>query len=238
MVVSASIQPRLRTGPFVDRNRQRQQGGSAPPGAGDCSGSQIDKTRFGELGRDDHHREQESQGRQIDGAAKIVEGHLSAGEERNDCQQCDPGAIDLQPCDPAGAFPGELCIGDGNTPINRNMPTPNTLGDAFLGELDRTTTRTNSFLYLLTDEFPPFGGEEGPNYPVRIGVPAPLDQYSRLKTGLRLIIGIPVMLLAIVQAIILYVVAIIAWFAYNTPIRPVHFAGFVLLITGMYLLGH
>jgi multidrug transporter EmrE-like cation transporter len=31
--------------------------------------------------------------------------------------------------------------------------------------------------------------------------------------------------------------AIIAWFAYSTPIRPMHFAGFVLLIAGMYLLG-
>ncbi len=39
------------------------------------------------------------------------------------------------------------------------------------------------------------------------------EMYSRLKTGLRLIIGIPVMLLAIVQGIILYVVSIIAWFA-------------------------
>ena len=31
--------------------------------------------------------------------------------------------------------------------------------------------------------------------------------------------------------------AIIAWFVYGTPIRPVHFAGFALLNTGMYLLG-
>ena len=31
--------------------------------------------------------------------------------------------------------------------------------------------------------------------------------------------------------------AIIAWFAYGMPIRPVHFAGFALLIVGMYLLG-
>ena len=31
--------------------------------------------------------------------------------------------------------------------------------------------------------------------------------------------------------------AIIAWVAYGTPIRPVHFAGFALLIAGMYLLG-
>ena len=31
--------------------------------------------------------------------------------------------------------------------------------------------------------------------------------------------------------------AIIAWLAYSTPIRPVHIAGFALLIAGMYLLG-
>lgn len=31
--------------------------------------------------------------------------------------------------------------------------------------------------------------------------------------------------------------AIIAWFAYGTSIRPVHLAGFALLIAGMYLLG-
>ena len=31
--------------------------------------------------------------------------------------------------------------------------------------------------------------------------------------------------------------AIIAWFAYGTPIRAPHLAGFALLILGMYLLG-
>ena len=77
----------------------------------------------------------------------------------------------------------------------------------------RMIGRVNAFEYLLSDEWPPFGGDEAPQLPVRIGVPAPLGEYSRLKTGLRLIIGIPVMLLAIVQGIILYVVSIIAWFA-------------------------
>jgi hypothetical protein len=76
----------------------------------------------------------------------------------------------------------------------------------------RMSSRFNAFQYLLTDEFPPFGGEEAPDYPVRIGVPAPLGAYDRLKTGLRLIFGIPVYLLAIVQAIILSVCTIIAWF--------------------------
>jgi hypothetical protein len=77
----------------------------------------------------------------------------------------------------------------------------------------RMYSRTFSFSHLISDEWPPFGGDEAPEYPVRIGVAPPLDRYSRLKTGFRLIIGIPVMLLAIVQALILYVCAIIAWFA-------------------------
>src|SRR5262245_59267933 len=55
----------------------------------------------------------------------------------------DGNDTDATPCDTDPAF---LCIGDvPDTPINRNGPTPNTLGDAFLGELDRTTTKTNSF---------------------------------------------------------------------------------------------
>ncbi len=77
----------------------------------------------------------------------------------------------------------------------------------------RMITRVNGFEYLLTDDWPPFGGDESPDYPIRVGVAPPLDQYSRLKTGLRLIIGIPVMLLAVVQAIILGVCALIGWFA-------------------------
>ena len=76
----------------------------------------------------------------------------------------------------------------------------------------RMITRVNGFEYLLTDEWPPFGGEEGPSYPVRAGVPPPLDQYSRLKTGFRLIVGIPVYLLGLIQAIILGVCTLIAWF--------------------------
>ena len=76
----------------------------------------------------------------------------------------------------------------------------------------RMISRVNGFEYLLTDEWPPFGGDEAPDYPIRVGVPPALDEYDRLKTGLRLIFGIPVYLLAIVQAIIFGVCAVIAWF--------------------------
>jgi hypothetical protein len=77
----------------------------------------------------------------------------------------------------------------------------------------RMYSRVYSFAHLMNDQWPPFGGEDSPDYPVRIGVPPPLDQYSRLKTGLRLIIGIPVLLLMWVQSLILSVCALIAWFA-------------------------
>jgi hypothetical protein len=76
----------------------------------------------------------------------------------------------------------------------------------------RMASRVNGFNYLLTDEWPPFNGEENPQYPIRVGVAPPLDYYSRLKTGLRLIFGIPVYLLAIVQSLILGVCTLIAWF--------------------------
>jgi iron complex outermembrane receptor protein len=51
-----------------------------------------------------------------------------------------------QPCDPGGPFPGELCIGDGVTPININHPTPDFISPgAFLDEIDRNWTSTNSY---------------------------------------------------------------------------------------------
>ena len=77
----------------------------------------------------------------------------------------------------------------------------------------RMVGRANSFYYLLTDEYPPFGGEDAPDYPVRIGVAPPLDKYSRVKVFFRFLIGIPVMLLLFVQALIGGVCALIAWFA-------------------------
>ena len=45
-----------------------------------------------------------------------------------------------------GALAGQLCIGDGDTPININNPVLDTLpATAFLGEIDRNWTSTYSF---------------------------------------------------------------------------------------------
>ncbi len=83
----------------------------------------------------------------------------------------------------------------------------------FVGGYVRFHARVNAFLYLGTDEWPPFNGDENPSYPIRVGVPSPKPEYSRLKTGFRLIIGIPVILLAYVQSLIAIVIAFIGWFA-------------------------
>jgi hypothetical protein len=77
----------------------------------------------------------------------------------------------------------------------------------------RLSGRVNSYIYLATDESPPLNGGPDDTYPVRVGVPPPLGAYDRLKTGLRLLFGIPVMLLGYVQGIIGEIVALIAWFA-------------------------
>lgn len=83
----------------------------------------------------------------------------------------------------------------------------------FVAGYVRMNSRVNAFYYLLTDEWPPFNGDENPNYPVRIGIPSPKPEYSRLKVAFRLIVGIPVILLSYVQTLIAFVIAIIAWFA-------------------------
>ena len=83
----------------------------------------------------------------------------------------------------------------------------------FVGGYVRMSARVNGLSYLLTDEYPPFNGEDDPAFPVRVGVPEPLDKYSRMKALFRYIIGIPVMILAFVHALILSVVTLIAWFA-------------------------
>ena len=58
----------------------------------------------------------------------------------------DGNGTDGQPCDPLGALAGQLCIGDGLTPINVGYSVIDTLpGSAFLGEIDRNWTSTNSF---------------------------------------------------------------------------------------------
>jgi hypothetical protein len=83
----------------------------------------------------------------------------------------------------------------------------------FVAGYVRFNTRVNGFIYLATDEWPPFNGDTNESYPLRVGIPPPKPEYSRLKAGFRLIVGIPVLLLAYVQSLIALVIAFIGWFA-------------------------
>ena len=58
----------------------------------------------------------------------------------------DANGSDAQPCDVGGPLDGQLCIGDGVTALNQNMPVFNTLpANSALGEIDRNTTNSNSY---------------------------------------------------------------------------------------------
>jgi hypothetical protein len=75
----------------------------------------------------------------------------------------------------------------------------------------RYMTRVNGFYYLMTDAWPPFGGNEEPGYPVRIVLPPPLASYDRLKTGLRILFAIPVVIIVYLMSILLAAVGFVSW---------------------------
>ena len=76
----------------------------------------------------------------------------------------------------------------------------------------RFSARVNGWYSLLTDEYPPFSGEPDGGYPIRLQIAEPKPEYSRAKVLFRIILLIPVAVISYVLAIILEVVAIIAWF--------------------------
>jgi hypothetical protein len=75
----------------------------------------------------------------------------------------------------------------------------------------RFATRMNGFALLMTDAFPPFGGEENPEYPVRLQIAAPLEAYSRVKTLLRIILVIPIAIVLYFVQIVSRAISILAW---------------------------
>lgn len=76
----------------------------------------------------------------------------------------------------------------------------------------RFQARLFGFLWLQTDQWPPFGFEWAPDYPVRAEVDPPLERYNRWKTAFRLIVGIPVMFMITLFAYLYPLAATIAWF--------------------------
>ena len=76
----------------------------------------------------------------------------------------------------------------------------------------RFAGRTNGWLNLQTDEWPSFGFNEDPAYPIRVAVDGPPEKYNRWKTAFRLIVGIPVMFMVSLFGYLYPLAAVIAWF--------------------------
>lgn len=87
---------------------------------------------------------------------------------------------------------------------------PQGLYDFVAGFL-RFLTRVTAYAALLCDPYPPFGGGEDADYPVRMHFAGPLARYSRLKTFFRIVLAIPIVILRYVMGLLLEVGAFAAW---------------------------
>jgi hypothetical protein len=80
----------------------------------------------------------------------------------------------------------------------------------FIARYLRALTHVSSYLFLLADPWPPFGGVEG-TYPVDVRV-APAAPQSRLTVFFRLILAIPALLLVWAFRLVNQIIAFIGWF--------------------------
>lgn len=83
---------------------------------------------------------------------------------------------------------------------------------SFVADFNRFVARVTAYAVLLTDPYPPFSGADDPAYPVRMQFAGPLESYSRLKTLVRIILAIPILVVRYVLGLLLEIGAIAAWF--------------------------
>ncbi len=76
----------------------------------------------------------------------------------------------------------------------------------YLARFDRLSGR------CCRDGYPSFVGSEDASYPVRMRFDGPLERYSRLKTGFRFILAIPIVVVRYVMQLMLEIGAVGAWF--------------------------
>ncbi|HWG09379.1 MAG TPA: DUF4389 domain-containing protein [Solirubrobacteraceae bacterium] len=81
----------------------------------------------------------------------------------------------------------------------------------FLAAYLRYANHVYSFLYLVANPFPGFVGKAG-SYPFEIAV-APRERQNRWKTGFRIVLAIPALILAGAYAALVFVVAVLGWFS-------------------------
>lgn len=75
----------------------------------------------------------------------------------------------------------------------------------------RFFVRTSAWVYLQTDEWPPFGLSDDPSYPIRVEVAPRLEHQSRLKAFFRIILAIPMLIVSYAVNYVHLWVAVIAW---------------------------
>jgi Domain of unknown function (DUF4389) len=77
----------------------------------------------------------------------------------------------------------------------------------------RFSIRVTAWLYLQTDEWPPFGFSDDPSYPIRVNVPAaPEERQSRLKALFRFLLVLPVaIILSYGTTYIQLLAGLVAW---------------------------
>ena len=82
----------------------------------------------------------------------------------------------------------------------------------FVAGYTRFVARYTGYAALLCDAYPPWWGQDDPNYPIRLEFRGPLDTYDRLKTLFRIILMIPLVILRYALTVVLELVSIAAWF--------------------------
>ncbi len=76
----------------------------------------------------------------------------------------------------------------------------------------RFTVRFSAWVYLQTDQWPPFGLSDDPSYPIRVNIAPPASRQSRLKAFFRVILALPVVfVLSYGTAYITLLVGLVAW---------------------------
>jgi hypothetical protein len=75
----------------------------------------------------------------------------------------------------------------------------------------RFFVRTSAWVYLQTDEWPPFGIADDPNYPIRVNFAPRAEHQSRLKAFFRIILALPMLVVAYGVSYAHMWIAVIAW---------------------------
>ena len=76
----------------------------------------------------------------------------------------------------------------------------------------RFSVRISAWIYLQTDQWPPFGLSDDPSYPIRINFPPPAEKQSRLKAFFRIILALPVLIVyTYAVAYVTLLAGLVAW---------------------------